>query len=258
MSQQWNSARYAQNAAFVSELGLPVMTLLDPQAGEAILDLGCGEGSLAQKLMALDCQVTGVDSSADMVAAAKTKGVAAQCVSGDALQFEAQFDAVFSNAALHWMTNYHPVLEGVYRALRDGGRFVAEMGGFGNIRCITDAISSVFAENPSWGQYTSPWFFPSDSEYRALLEQHGFVVEQIELIDRPTPLNAGISEWLRIFAEHATAQLTAEQKESFLSQVEERVKKALYSEEDGWVADYVRLRFRAHKPALNVADLPQR
>lgn len=247
MSQQWNSASYSKNAAFVSELGLPVVTLLNPQPGEAILDLGCGEGSLAQKLMDLGCQVTGVDSSPEMVLAAKTKGVNAQCMSGDALNFEQQFDAVFSNAALHWMTQFHQVLDGVNRALRSKGRFVAEMGGFGNIRCITETIVEVFDENPLWGEYSSPWFFPSDTEYRALLESHGFVVEQIELIDRPTPLSAGIHEWLRIFAEHATTNLTAEQKQQFFNQVEARVKKTLYSEEQGWVADYVRLRFRAHK-----------
>src|SRR3984957_20609780 len=131
--QTWNTEAYATNGRFVADLASGVVELLAPQAGEAILDLGCGDGALTEKIAATGAVVTGADASAAMVAAARTRGLKVVEVSATEMQFDAQFDAVFSNAALHWMPDAEAVLAAVHRALKPGGRFVAEMGGMGNI-----------------------------------------------------------------------------------------------------------------------------
>ncbi len=133
-TQTWDPERYARNARFVSDLGMPVVHLLAPRPGERILDLGCGDGVLAAKLTAMGCEVVGVDASEMQVAAARKLGVDARVMAGEALPFREEFDAVFSNAALHWMLRPDEVIAGVWRALRRGGRFVAEMGGHGSVR----------------------------------------------------------------------------------------------------------------------------
>ncbi len=144
-SQRWNPVQYAENARFVSDLGMPVVALLSPQASEHILDLGCGDGALTIKLVQLGCDVIGVDSSPDMIMAAKALGLNANVMNGEALTFNHQFDAVFSNAALHWMKNPEAVIDGVWQALKPGGRFVAEFGGYGNVNTIVTAIESALA-----------------------------------------------------------------------------------------------------------------
>uniref|UniRef100_UPI003BB69CCB class I SAM-dependent methyltransferase n=1 Tax=Endozoicomonas sp. ALE010 TaxID=3403081 RepID=UPI003BB69CCB len=249
VSQKWNSKKYSKDASFVSELGFPVVDLLAPKNGEIILDLGCGDGTLAKKLESFGCEVIGVDFSESMVSSAKEKGIEAYCLSGEKLKFREHFDAVFSNAALHWMTDYDSVLNGVFSALKSNGRFIGEFGGIGNIKTITDAIDYVFKSNPKLGCYQSPWFFPSDKQYQKILERNGFIVDSIELIERPTPLVSGIREWLDIFAEHTTSSMSTSSKNEFLNQIEALVKPKLYTKENGWVADYVRLRFSAHKSA---------
>ena len=246
--QHWNADKYATDAAYVAALGLPVVELLAPQPGERILDLGCGDGALSATIAARGCSVVGVDASKEMVAAARERGIDARCHSGDALEFDNEFDAVFSNAALHWMTNYDRVVACVFAALRPGGRFVGELGGAGNVQTIVTAIREVTAADQRLGAFRSPWFFPTPEEYRASLEAGGFAVTHIELIPRPTPLPAGLRSWLEIFADHATTGLEAPTREAFLDAVEKRCRPHLYSPSDGWVADYVRLRFRAVKP----------
>ena len=247
MTQKWNSEKYTQDASFVSTLGMPVIELLSPKMDEKILDLGCGDGTLANKLTLFGCDVTGIDFSESMVNSARNKGVNAFCLSGEKLAFNQQFDAVFSNAALHWMTDYNAVLKGVHSSLTSNGRFVGEFGGFGNIASITKAIESVYQETPELGVYQSPWFFPSVNEYKNALEKQRFIVDYIKLIDRPTPLKSGIIEWLEIFADHAMSSMKDESKHYFLKNVEQLVKPHLYTKEKGWVADYVRLRFSARK-----------
>ncbi|MZI95333.1 methyltransferase domain-containing protein [Vibrio sp. CAIM 722] len=248
-SQVWNSSKYAKDAEFVSRLGLPVVDLLAPQRGEHILDLGCGDGTLAQHLVEYGCHIVGVDASDSMIDAAKSKGIEAYVKSGEELNYQQEFDAVFSNAALHWMTNSDAVIAGVAQSLKTGGRFVAEMGGYGNIAAIREAIETVFNNHPEYGSYQSPWYFPSPQQYEKQLLSHGFKVEYIELIPRPTPVQSGIIEWLKIFAAHAIGHLTPTQQQVFFGEVESLVKTKLYSEQEGWVADYVRLRFKAIKTA---------
>src|SRR5215207_4592697 len=198
--QQWSPEQYAKNARFVSDLGMPVVALLAPRAGERILDVGCGDGPLTKKLVELGCDVVGVDASAAMVEAAKAMGLDARVMDGQALKFEGEFDAVFSSAALHWMKQADAVIAGVWRALKPGGRFVAECGGDGNNATILCALETALQQRGLDFRTLSPWYFPSVEEYRNKLEAHGFVVNSIALIPRPTPLPGSLIAWLEIFA----------------------------------------------------------
>lgn len=243
--QKWDPKQYADQAGFVSQLGMPVVDLLAPQPNEQILDLGCGEGALTLKLEQLGCQVTGIDSSPDMIAKAKTLGLDVQVGNGESLDYSNEFDAVFSNAALHWMTKPEKVIQGVFRALKPQGRFVGEFGGKGNVETIVKAIKTALK---SRGVEPQPlWYFPSPQEYQTLLEEAGFQVVQIELIERPTPLPGGMRGWLETFAQSYTKRLPAKEQSKFLDEVTDNLKTTLCDESGNWHADYVRLRFFARK-----------
>jgi len=245
-AQHWDPAQYAEHARFVSDLGMPVVELLAPKPGERILDLGCGDGALTLKLAKLGCTVVGVDSSPDMVAAAKSLGLNAQVMDGQRLPFTNEFDAVFSNAALHWMNHPKDVITSVWRALNPGGRFVGEFGGYGNVSTITTAIEAVLFSRGM--TIANPWFFPRPDEYRKLLEAMGFAVDSIALIPRPTPLPEDMSGWLQTFAQPYTSALPATETRGFLSEVVEALRPMLCDAKGTWHADYVRLRFSATKP----------
>src|SRR5580704_3465604 len=189
--QHWSAERYAETAHFVPAFGAPVVDLLDPQPGERILDLGCGDGVLTETIAAAGAQVVAVDAAPDMVAAAKAKGLDARVIPGQNLAFAREFDAVFSNAALHWMHPQEAVLAGIARALKPSGRFVAEMGGHNNTAAIQVAFRAVLARRGIEALQLSPWYFPSAAAYRLKLEAAGFRVEEIAIVPRPTPLEAG-------------------------------------------------------------------
>lgn len=246
-TQHWSAPEYAKHAHFVSSMASEVLSLLNPQQGEVVLDLGCGDGELGAYIQSQGCSVIGIDASASMVAAAKARGLTALEIDGHNMDFENQFDAVFSNAALHWLLQPEKVIDGVRRALKEKGRFVAEMGGVGNIATLVSAMEEVFTENPGFGEFQNPWYFPSVDKYQSLLEKAGFLVKDIALTSRPTPLTGGLDKWLDIFANSIHRQLSDEQKIRFFNAVERKVKSALFSEQEGWVADYVRLRFKAIK-----------
>ena len=248
-TQEWNAEQYAKNARFVSDLGQAVLDLLNPQPGERILDVGCGDGALTERLVAAGANVVGVDSSADMVRAAKDRGLDARLVDGYTLEFDSEFDAVFSNAAMHWMKrDPDAVVAGVYRALKPGGRFVAEMGGHGCVAAITVALCATLQEgglsNPA---DLIPWYFPTPDEYQARLEAAGFVIEHIALIPRPTPLPTGMRGWLDTFAIPFTTTLPEYKRGEFLDEVTEKLRPVLCDSNGRWTADYVRLRFLARR-----------
>lgn len=190
--QRWKADDYAVKGRFVSELARPVLDLLAPVQGERILDLGCGDGVLTQEIAARGADVLGADLSEELLAAAAAKGLKVQKVHGHALPFEDEFDAVFTNAALHCMRRPELVIAGVHRALRPRGRFAGEFGGHGNVAAIATAIRAVSALHGGDPDKVAPWFFPSVAEYRRLLEQGGFAVKAIMLVPRPTELDIGI------------------------------------------------------------------
>jgi trans-aconitate methyltransferase len=247
MQQTWDASLYAGNGRFVALLAESLVQTLQPQAGERILDLGCGDGFLTRRLAESGATLVGVDASPQMVAAAKDRGVDARCVSGEALSFDGEFDAVFSNAALHWMTDHDTVLQGVYRALKPGGRFVAECGGQGNIAAIRVALLAVLKAHGISVERIENNRFYAPAEYRSRLERHGFQFEEITLTPRPTPLPSGMTEWLQTFRQSVFAQLPVAEQPAAIEQVVTLLKPVLCDAEGDWTADYVRLRFVAHR-----------
>ena len=247
--QTWNANQYAEHAHFVPTLGQPVLDLLDPQPGESILDLGCGDGVLSEKIAGLGASVTGVDSSPQMVEAAKQRGINARVMDGYNLTFDAEFNGVFSNAALHWMSkDPDAVIAGVRRALKPTGRFAGELGGHGCVAAITVALIAVLQRHGvASAASTSPWFFPTVDNYRTRLERHGFEVEYIELIPRPTPLPTDMAGWLKTFGMPFIQQLPPAEHSSALEETVALLRTTLCDEKGRWTADYMRLRFLAHR-----------
>lgn len=243
--QRWDPKTYAANARFVAELGQPVVELLAPKPGERILDLGCGDGALTERLVALGCAVVGVDASAEQIAAAKARGLDARVTDGQRLDFEAEFDAVFSNAALHWMREPDRVIAGVARALKPGGRFVGEMGGAGNIARIVEALTAALQRRRLAPEL--PWYFPGAEEYRAKLMAGGFAVREIALFPRPTPLPGDIAGWLETFGAGSLARLPESERAAFVAELREALRPQLRQPDGSWTVDYVRLRFAAVK-----------
>jgi SAM-dependent methyltransferase len=243
--QHWSAERYAEAAPFVPALGTPVLELLAPMPGEHILDLGCGDGVLTERIAAAGAAVVAVDAAPDMVAAAQARGLDARVMAGQNLAFDGEFDAVFSNAALHWMRPPEAVLAGVYRALQPGGRFVAEMGGHNNTAAIMVALRAVLSRRGLDAQQLSPWWFPSAAAYRAKLEAAGFIVEEICIVPRPTPLPAGLEAWLDTFAEDFLGALPQPDRAPARAEIANLLRPVLMDETGTWIADYVRLRFRA-------------
>lgn len=244
-SQRGSAERYAQNAAFVPAFGQSLLALLAPERGERILDLGCGDGILSEKIAAAGAQVVAVDASPEMVAAARARGLDAQVTDGQNLAFSGEFDAVFSNAALHWMRDADAVLSGVRRALKPGGRFVAEMGGHGNIASILVALAATLARRGIDAWELSPFYFPSADAYRARLEAGGFAISEIALFSRPTVLPGSIEPWLDTFADPFLGALAEADRRTARAEVADLLRPVLVDETGTWIADYVRLRFRA-------------
>ena len=246
VSQHWEKEKYEKNARFVSDYGEELIEWLNPQKKEYILDLGCGDGVLTKKISEYGCKVLGLDGSQKFIEAAGKLGIDA--VQGDAqnMNFENEFDAIFSNAALHWMTNPEKVMEGVSRALKKGGRFVVEMGGKGNIEKIENAIFETVEKHNLKAKKC--WFFPTPEEKTKLLEKYGLKVKRMISFPRPTLLPTGIKGWLQTFSAPVLVNVPVEMHEKLIDEITEKVEKELEKNEKGQIiADYVRLRFEAVK-----------
>jgi len=242
----WNPETYNKYTHFVSALALPVVDLLDPKEGDKILDVGCGEGTLAVEIQKRGANVIGIDMSKEMINFSRAKDIEAYVGSVTNLPYNEQFDGVFSNAVLHWVKDARNAVKNIAKVLKDGGRFVCEFGGEGNAYYLVSVMEEVFVNHPEFGDFDNPWYFPSVEEYKRLLESEGFSVEYIELIPRPTPID-DINNWFDIFANGVTEHLNVEQFETFKMECRDILKNKIYSDEEGWILDYKRLRVRAIK-----------
>lgn len=249
MTQVWDTEAYEKSGAFVHGLAGGVLDWLDAQPGEAILDLGCGDGQLTQRIAARGAKVEGVDASAEMIAAARERGIAAQVAPAEELPFaDASVDAVFSNAVLHWVRGQDAMMDEVRRVLKPGGRFVAEMGGHGNVAAIHVALIAVLTRHGYGELENEVNYYPTPQEYTRRLEQHGFGVERMELIPRPTRLGTeGMSGWLRTFRRGVLDGLPEKLRDRVVDETTELLANALRDREGNWTGDYVRLRFIARK-----------
>jgi trans-aconitate methyltransferase len=244
-SQNWSAESYARNARFVSELGEPVVDWLDPKPGERVLDVGCGEGALTASIVARGADVVGIDSASSLIEAARARGLDARVVDAYAMPFREEFDAAFSNAALHWMREPDLVLACIQRALKPRGRFVGEMGAQGNVAAISTAILAVLRAHGIDGESRWPWYFPTPAEYAERLEARGFVVQRMELIPRPTPLPTGMRGWLDTFANPFLGGVSDDERNAILDEATSLLAPSLRGRSGAWTADYVRLRFAA-------------
>ncbi|MBB2913493.1 trans-aconitate methyltransferase [Streptosporangium becharense] len=246
---RWNARAYDSSFGYVSAHGAPLVELLDPQPGERVVDLGCGTGVLTAEIASRGVHVLGIDRSPAMIDKALTLHPGLEFTVGDGRDFTVAqpCDAVFSNAALHWMGREpDAVIANVREALVPGGRFVAEMGGAGNCAALTAALSTAWREF-GLPEPDLPWYFPSPAEYATRLEKGGFTVRLLEYFDRPTPLDQcpdGAADWVRMFAGSLLRQVPGDMVDSLLARVNELAAPAL-RRETGWMADYVRLRFAA-------------
>ncbi len=248
----WNSEAYDSKLDFVSKLGGGVVELLAPKAGERILDFGCGTGDLTVALAEAGATVVGVDLSEDMIKRARSKfpQLEFQVANGVNYRSDEPFDAVFSNAALHWMPQAEQTAHSIWLALKPGGRFAAEFGGSGNVDTITTAIEHVLEKYGHDPAGRNPWYFPKLGEYASLLEQTGFRVSFAWHFNRPTPLkgSSGMRDWLDMFSDDFFFDINAlEEKEAIYQEIITMVKPDLYRN-DEWFADYKRLRILAVKP----------
>ena len=241
---EWDPSSYDGEHSFVYEYGEDLIDLLEPQPGERILDLGCGTGHLTDRIAGSGADAIGVDTAAEMIEIARSTYPDCRFVRGDArrLPFDRSFDAVFSNAALHWVKEQDAALRSVAHALRSNGRFVAELGGVGNVGSIVDAVETELQRRGYEAE--NPWYFPTPGEYATKLEEHGFEVRYLTLFDRPTELDDGangLRAWLEMFGDSWLSPLLTDERDAVIERVEDRLRDERFV--DGtWIADYRRLR----------------
>ncbi|MEM1136897.1 MAG: methyltransferase domain-containing protein [Bacteroidota bacterium] len=252
MKQEWNADFYDQKHAYVYKYGEAVLDWLNAKQGEAILDVGCGTGHLTAEIQKAGCQVIGIDYSPEMVKKAQESHPSITFEVQDAANFtfDNEFDAVFSNAALHWVNDAVGVIQSVNAALKMGGRFVAELGSEYNVSSILTALrKSLSQRGIKVPRKNGPWYFPSVAEYALLLEKNGFLIKRIHHIERPTELadnQFGICDWLNMFGEAFFIGMSTEKKNAIIMETQESMKETNFI--DGkWIADYHRIRLEATK-----------
>ena len=249
LSNDWDCTQYEREGGFVWELGAPLVQTLDPQPGERVLDIGCGPGQLTAKIAQSGAEVLGIDVSPSMIKRARKNypQIAFEVIDATHMEFNAEFNAVFSNAALHWILKPVEVVSRIRNALKPGGRFLAEFGGEGNINGIIAATFRAREELDAAPLEQFPWYFPSVVEYISVLKAQEFVVIDADLVARPTRLEGGergLRNWLNVFAQPLTAGLDRTQKLEAVGLVEEQLRDKTF-EDGSWIVDYVRLRVRA-------------
>jgi SAM-dependent methyltransferase len=255
-ASRWSPTDYAANAAFVPALGGAALGLLDPQPGEFIIDIGCGDGALTARIAGAGARVIGLDSSEEMVEAARARGVDAFVADAETLGLDeqaerfGQFDAAFSNAALHWMLDPDAVASGIFGLLRPGGRFAGELGGAGNLAALRAGLRAELAERGFAQPDEDPSWYPTVDEFVRLYACAGFTGIQAALTPRPTPLPGGIGPWIRTFRSGwlDLAMVPEWQRDDIAAGVEKRLADTLQQPDGSWTADYVRLRFTMRKP----------
>ena len=248
----WNVDLYNEKHGFVHQYGSQLVDLLHPTAGEHILDLGCGSGQLTNKISESSAKVVGIDSSEEMIQASQELFPNLEFYHMDAqsFAFEQSFDAIFSNAVLHWVKNQRAATTNMFHHLKEGGRLVVEFGGHGNVATIIKALkSSLISHGFHENANIERWYFPTISNYTSLLEELGFEVVLAQLVDRPTLLeskNNGIKDWIEMFGSHFFEGIQQETKLAILTEVQNKVKTKCFK--DGqWYADYRRIRVVAIK-----------
>ncbi|PQP02818.1 MULTISPECIES: class I SAM-dependent methyltransferase [Pseudomonas] len=247
--QQWDASQYENNARLVAQLANGAVELLALKAGERVLDIGCGDGYLSEQLARQGAEVVGFDYSPEQVKAARLRGLDVRLGNAEELIFHQEFDAVFSNAAMHWMRRADQVAHGAFMALKPGGRFVGEFAGAENALLIRRAIHGALERRSVDAQDIEPWYLPTAGEYQRVLENAGFHVSFISWFERPLVLDYSIAQWIQTFGSPYLTVLPVEARADFLEEVTEELANDLLDSDGRWTVDYTRLRFRAEKKA---------
>ena len=250
-NNNWNSSLYQDKHNFVWKYGENLLEIINPQQNEIILDLGCGTGQLTAKIAESGAEVIGIDSAPEMIEKAQENYPQLKFKVADARSFELSqpVDAVFSNAALHWISEADEVINSINKSLKTGGRFIAEFGGRGNIDLIVQALYKALDKIGVDAYKLNPWYFPNIGEYAAKLEEQGFEVVYSNLFYRPTLLqdkDNGLANWIKMFGGNFFTELSESEINQVIQDVEKQLKPKLY-QDGNWFADYRRIKIKAVK-----------
>jgi trans-aconitate 2-methyltransferase len=250
----WEADRYDESMSFVSRYGEDIVKWLNPRKGETIVDFGCGTGDLASEIARSGAEVLGVDISPEMVDRARRKYPHLSFLQANGMDWKAErsYDAVFSNAALHWMKDPEAAIGSMISGLKPGGRLIAELGGHRNVATIIEATRQSLRAHGREDAFVMPWYFPTVGEYSSLLEKAGLEVQSALLFDRPTVLQEGedgMKGWLRMFGSAMFPSAGEQEAAPWIEEVASRLKQTQLYDAGSWTADYRRLRITADKLA---------
>lgn len=250
MNIQWDTKGYTDNFSFVHKYGEDVLELIDAKAGSFVVDLGCGNGALTEKLAERGFRTLGVDASADMVRTAKSLHPELDFKAADALELELseKADVIFSNAVFHWIDGdkQERLIENISNQLKKGGQLVCEFGGKGCAEAVHSTLEKNFAKRGL--VYPRTFYFPSIGEYAPMLEKFGLRVEYAILFDRPTEQQTenGLEDWIRMFVKTPFENMDTEIRDTIIHETVEMLRPTLYHH-GKWFVDYVRIRIRARR-----------